>query len=891
MVACTVALLILMAARDPLPAHAQTTLSENLKLLASDFASGDRYGDAVDVDGTVAIVGARQNNSSNGAAYILRYDGGAWTETSILTPNSPVNDELFGRSVAIDGRRAIIGAEGGAYIFEYDGSQWIEVVRLNGAGTSFGQTVDVEADRAVIGFSSETVTVYQFDGTIWSQETTLTASDESSNDQFGTDVTLQGNAIVVGAPFEDDGGSQAGAAYVFRLSGTTWTEEAKLVASDAQASDLFGEAVSLSGNLALIGAPEEDGGVGDPASNAGAGYIFRYDGSLWSQETILRLSTAQPNDRFASAVAIDGTGAVVGTPGRFGDGGSDAGAAFIYQFNGSSWLQEARLLSSDLESSDRFGNAVAIDRNTVFVGAPEEDGGASNPAFSAGTVYVFGPPVAAAPPASAQPGGAITVSVDLGSAALPFPDVLGAGFKLQYDPTRLQAVSAVAGPFIDDGDLVNDSFIDNGAGVVSIGVFRKGSNGSVSGFGTVAEVTFQVPSGAPINVDAAITVSDVLTVDGTGRIVASYPVAGQVSLVDGTTLTVWPGDTDNSGIVDPATAAVNAADVLPIANCFNLTGPPRSGPFSIQWEPTTVDPWTFPPVDPAEDCAATTTFTNPAYADATGDGIINQNDLSAVGLNFGLARSASGPSGTLLLAVAPEMVVGNGGPFPTVFLPETEEGRTYRFAVHLNDPIAGFRGLTARLRLPADLFRISDVAPGSWLDDGDLLQLDDYDVAEGRLELAASRKRGRPSVHGTGVAVEISATALRTTSTTAAIMLESAVANVRGEGPVGLTTTQASLEVVGGNEPTDAPKFALSPVNPHPLRGSTQVEYELGEAGSIQLTVFDILGRRVATVRDGWHDAGVHTAPLDARTLAPGLYFVRLTSGTSSMSQRVTVVR
>jgi hypothetical protein len=237
------------------------------------------------------------------------------------------------------------------------------------------------------------------------------------------------------------------------------------------------------------------------------------------------------------------------------------------------------------------------------------------------------------------------------------------------------------------------------------------------------------------------------------------------------------------------------------------------------------------------------------------------------------------------------MVVGGGGPFPTVFLPETEEGRTYRFMIRLEEPIADFRGITARLRLPSGLFHINDVAPGSWLDDGDLLQLDDYDVAEGRLELAASRKRGRPSAPGSGTAIEISATALRTTSTATPVTLESAVANVRGRGAVGLKTSQASLEVIGGTESVNEPTFALSPINPHPLRGSATIEYELSEAGSVQLMVFDVLGRRVATVRDGYQDAGVHTAPFNARKLAPGLYFIRLTSGTSSLSQRVTVVR
>jgi len=875
----------------PSASFAQATVQSLDKITGSTVDSGDRFGAAVRVENTRAIIGADRFAIDNGTAYIFEYSAGDWTETSELVPDDPGISEFYGQSVDVSGDLAVIGADRAVYIFRFDGTTWIQEEKISSTSL-FGSTVAVEDERVAVGSPAQNqVLVYVFDGTIWSLEATLSPSDVQSNDQFGSDVSLDGNALLVGTPFEDDGGSSAGAAYVFRFDGSSWNEEVKLVASDAQASDNFGESVSISNNLAVIGAPNEDGGTGDPTSGSGAGYIFRFDGSQWSQETILRPGVLQSSDNFGAAVAIDGTGAVVTAPQRFGGGGSAAGAAFIYQFDGSTWIEAARLLASDIESGDRFGASISISQNTVFSGAPNEDGGAGNPQSQQGTVYVFGPPVQVVLPSSVQPGGSFTAAVQLGSAAFPVPEALGAGFSLQYDPTRLTALTATAGPFIDDGDLISESYIDNPNGVAPIGVFRKLANGTISGSGVLTNVDVQAPASAPVDVTAAITVSGVLSVDGSGAVVPVYPVSGFIDLVDGATLEVWPGDTNNSGVLDATTPAVDAADLLPVANCFNVAGPERPGSFNIEWAPQTVDPWTFPTAT-GDPCASDATFTNPAYADATGDGVINQNDLSAIGLNFGLSRSTfSTTTAATVLAIAPEMLT-KGDPLPPITVSGIERGDLITLAVDLSEDVPGLRGAAMTVALPPNTFAVETIEAGSVLDNGDMMDLFDYAPETGELSLATSRKRGAADAGGTGRLSTITLRATRSLNGPAEIRFSGMTASRGARGSVGLSGDDVTVRIDGAaGVDGKVSTFRLDPAFPQPAPRRAELEYVLPEAGPVRASVYDVLGRRVRILVDRSQPAGEHRLTVDTSTLSPGLYFVQLTAGPHRETQRITVVR
>jgi hypothetical protein len=167
--------------------------------------------------------------------------------------------------------------------------------------------------------------IFRWDGTSWSQQTKLLASDGAADDWFGSSVSISGDYAIVGADGDDDKGILSGSACIFKRDGTNWIEQQKLTASDGAAGDNFGYSVSISGDLAIAGAVQ----YGYGSSCIGKAYIFRWDGTSWSQQTKLLASDGAAGDVFGCSVAISGDFAIVGA---FGDDdkGSDSGSAYIF---------------------------------------------------------------------------------------------------------------------------------------------------------------------------------------------------------------------------------------------------------------------------------------------------------------------------------------------------------------------------------------------------------------------------------------------------------------------------------------------------------------------------------------------------------------------------------
>ena len=218
--------------------------------------------------------------------------------------------------------------------------------------------------------ASEFTLAFAVDWTTGTQQAKLQSSDIQDTDQFGKDVSLSGdgNTAIVGTPGEDTGGYNAGAAYIFTRSGSTWTQQAKIQASDAQESDSFGHvtALSLDGNTAIVGAPNEDTG----GSNAGAAYIFTRSGSTWTEQAKIQSFEKQAGDLFGLAVALsnDGNTAIVGAPGE-DTHGSNAGAGYAFVRSGTTWSSQGRLPQYYPAAGDNFGSATALsgDGNTAIV--------------------------------------------------------------------------------------------------------------------------------------------------------------------------------------------------------------------------------------------------------------------------------------------------------------------------------------------------------------------------------------------------------------------------------------------------------------------------------------------------------------------------------------------
>ncbi|MEK6642674.1 MAG: FG-GAP repeat protein [Planctomycetota bacterium] len=401
----------LMAFAAAAPAQGQCAPQEQAKLIASDAAPNDLFGYSIAISGDTAVVGADVDDHAGGndagSAYVFVRVGGVWTEQAKLIASDAAAGDKFGYSVAVSGDTAVVGAEsdthaggasaGSAYVFVRSGTDWIQQAKLIASDAAvadlFGVSVALSGDTAVVGAffednagGSEAGSAYVFvrSGTVWTQQTKLIASDAAVADLFGTSVALSGDTAVVGANSDDNtGGANAGSAYVFVRSGTIWTEQAKLTASDAAVSDLFGVSVAISGDTALVGANNDDNAFD---ADAGSAYIFVRSGVAWTQQARLVASDAAATDNFGISVALSGDTALVGAWQNDNLGGADAGSAYVFIRSGVVWTQQAKLIASDAAATDIFGVSVALSGDTAVVGARADDNAGGS---DAGSAYTF----------------------------------------------------------------------------------------------------------------------------------------------------------------------------------------------------------------------------------------------------------------------------------------------------------------------------------------------------------------------------------------------------------------------------------------------------------------------------------------------------------------------
>ena len=251
-------------------------------------------------------------------------------------------------------------------------------------GDYFGYSVSIFGDRVLVGAYGEdgqtgAAYIFHFNGSQWVEEQKLFAADGIGHDQFGLSVALSGTIALIGAE-DDQEANNAGSVYVFRFDGTQWVQEAKLVAPDASAIDNFGYSVSISGDTALIGSLHDD----DNANMTGSVYVFRDVAGEWVQQQKIVAEDGMAEDRFGVSVSISGNMAVIGA---FSDdqSGTDSGSAYLYHFNGKQWIQEAKYLASDGEGYNEFGCSVSISGDNVLIGAYKDDELGSD----SGSAYVF----------------------------------------------------------------------------------------------------------------------------------------------------------------------------------------------------------------------------------------------------------------------------------------------------------------------------------------------------------------------------------------------------------------------------------------------------------------------------------------------------------------------
>ena len=275
---------------------------------ASDASSADNFGYSVAVGNNKIVVGSRLDDdpSNSGSVYVYDLDG--TNEVKITASDGAAGDQ-FGFSVAVGSNKIVVGAygdddngsnSGSAYIYNLDGTGEVKITASDGAADDlFGFSVAVGNNKIVVsagaddddGSLSGSAYIYNLDGT---GETKITASDGAAGDEFGYDVAVGSNKIVVGARQDDDNGSSSGSVYVYDLDGTN---EVKITASDGAAGDGFGESVAIANNKIVVSARFND----DAGSTSGSAYIYDLDGT---NEIKITASDAAAGDGFGYSVAI-----------------------------------------------------------------------------------------------------------------------------------------------------------------------------------------------------------------------------------------------------------------------------------------------------------------------------------------------------------------------------------------------------------------------------------------------------------------------------------------------------------------------------------------------------------------------------------------------------------
>lgn len=360
---------------------------------SGDGAYLDRYGSAVAVDGDVAMVGAFLEDTiagaDAGAVHWFERVGGIWVRQGrILAPDAAIEDR-FGVAIDIDGDRVAIGAywdviggrvdQGSVYVFRRNGNAWSLEAKLTAADGRardyFGFSLALDGDTLLVGARGASVPftaqgaayIYQFASNAWTEQARLDSPSLGSSLFFGASVALANGRALIGAPGVSVGGvSGAGAAYVYELSGSSWPLAGPLFALQARENAAFGYSVAADHTRFLVGA-FQDGAEGNAI---GAGYLFRAtDRGL---ETILLASAPQDVELMGISVSLDGDRAVLGSSGYDLPGGAGQGAAHLFQRIVGVWSDSKLLIASNAADGDRFGRAVAVQNDTIVIGAPDK---------------------------------------------------------------------------------------------------------------------------------------------------------------------------------------------------------------------------------------------------------------------------------------------------------------------------------------------------------------------------------------------------------------------------------------------------------------------------------------------------------------------------------------
>ena len=475
------------------------------KLSASDPSDFPYFGGAVSIYGDTAIVGAPyalNDGFESGAAYIYRYNGSSWIEQAKLIASDGEEGDEFGWSVSIYGDTALVGADcaysqgyptGVIYVFHREGSIWTQQAKLTPSDINewayFGSSVSMYGDYIVVGAEGDSdnglysgaVYFYKRDGSAWTQQVKLTASNGQEWSFFGHSVSIYGDYAIVGDGFNpNDAGDANCAAYIFKTDGSSWVEQAKLF---VQGFSDDGSSVSIYKEYAMVGTPLSiKNGI-----YQGAAFVFKRDGSVWNQQVQLTASDPTEDNYFGSSVAIYENYAVVGAYGNQ-ENGSYVGAAYIFKQENAAWSEQTKLTASDSDQwpvcndpddCSGFGLSVALHGGNAIIGNYSAVAGG----ITSGSAYIYTIP---------------TITVEL--SADPENIMIGESSTLSW--TSYHASSCVIEPGIGPVD-VNGSITISPTETTAYTITATGPDGTATDSKTVGVTDPTIPPTVDIDVTPA----------------------------------------------------------------------------------------------------------------------------------------------------------------------------------------------------------------------------------------------------------------------------------------------------------------------------------------------------------------------------------------------------
>jgi hypothetical protein len=404
---------------------------------------------------TNGATAASDSTAYNGAVYVYTRDNTSWSQQAYIKPSNAQQTNAFftyfGFTISLDNNTLAVGAQadpssqrtitnssddastdgsrvgsGAVFVYTRSGTEWSQQAYIkasnnfqNSTDDQLGRSVALSGDTIVASANNEdtgdyysnnnTGAAYVFtrSGTAWSEQTILRASNSDVEDKFGHKVDIDNNTLVVSSIMEDSNqatitngtssssnndNEMSGAVYVYTRSGTTWSQQAYIKASNNDGADFFGNSLSLSGDTLAVSATAEDSNQtsitngstsssDNSANGAGAVYIYTRSGTDWSQQAYIKPSNAIADMNFGTSVSLQGDLLVVGSQSEKSSSTtiinsniassdiskSGSGATYVFKRSGTSWSQIAYIKAVNSRTEEYFGTETALDNSTIVV--------------------------------------------------------------------------------------------------------------------------------------------------------------------------------------------------------------------------------------------------------------------------------------------------------------------------------------------------------------------------------------------------------------------------------------------------------------------------------------------------------------------------------------------